>query len=273
MYHSHYDDMTQIAMGMMGLFVVHPAKPASPLPDRDFALMLSEWDIPAGASRPNPSTMTDFNVLTINSKAFPGTEPLVVGLNERVRIRVGNLSPMDHHSFHLHGHKFTVISTDGGDIPVTAQWPETTILVPTGSTRTVEFVADNPGDWAMHCHMSHHTMNQMGHGLPNVLGIDARGLDDKIGAAVPGFMMSMGDTGMGEMGEMEMPAPKNAIPMVGKKGPFAYIDMGGMFTLLKVRDNPGNYADPGWYKQPAGTGVELATANELEADGIRPPKT
>lgn len=267
MYHAHYDDMTQIAMGMMGLFVVHPAKPVTQ-PDRDFALMLSEWHIPPGASRPDPSTMSEFNLFTINSRAFPGTAPLVVGLNERVRIRIGNLSPMDHHSFHLHGHKFNVIATDGGDIPPTAHWPETTILVPTGSTRTIEFIADNPGDWPVHCHMSHHTMNQMGHGLPNLLGINTDGLDEKIRAAAPGFMMTMGDTGMGEMGAMEMPAPKNSIPMVGAAGPFGYIDMGGMFTILKIREKPGNYDDPGWYAHPNGTVATQATGEEISADGI-----
>ena len=272
MYHSHFDDMIQIALGMMGMFIVHPAKPTTPPPDRDFALMLSEWHIPPGGGRPDPSTMNDFNLFTINSRAFPGTAPLVAGLNERVRIRVGNLSPMDHHSFHLHGHKFTVIATDGGDIQPTAHWPETTILVPTGSTRTIELIAEYPGDWAVHCHMSHHTMNQMGHGLPNMLGIDTDGLNEKLREAVPGFMMTMGETGMGEMGAMGMPAPANSIPMIGADGPFSYIDMGGMFTILKIREKPGDYKDPGWYAHPPGTVAEQASAADLAADGIEPPK-
>ena len=61
--------------------------------------------------------MTDFNVLTFNAKAFPGTEPLVAEAGDRVRIRLGNLSPMDHHPIHLHGHAFKVTETDGGPIP------------------------------------------------------------------------------------------------------------------------------------------------------------
>ena len=37
MYHSHTDDMTQIALGMMGMFIIHPRGPSGPRPDRDFA--------------------------------------------------------------------------------------------------------------------------------------------------------------------------------------------------------------------------------------------
>ena len=48
--------------------------------------------------------------------------------------------------------------------------PETTVLVQVGSAKVIEFVADNPGDWLFHCHMTHHTMNQMGHDFPNMVG-------------------------------------------------------------------------------------------------------
>lgn len=102
-------------------------------------------------------------MLTMNAKSFPGTAPLVVRTGQRVRIRLGNLSPMEHHPIHLHGHGFLVTETDGGAIPPSAQWPEATVLVPVGSTRTIEFIAHAPGDWALHCHMTHHGMNQMGH--------------------------------------------------------------------------------------------------------------
>src|SRR5207249_5676230 len=84
MYHPHFDEMTQMAMGMMGMFIVHPRRPRAPRVDRDFAIMLSEWAITPGTRRPNPLVMSDFNVLTMNSKAFPGTAPLVVGRGERV---------------------------------------------------------------------------------------------------------------------------------------------------------------------------------------------
>ena len=125
--------------------------------------MLSEWSIKPGTSRPNPNAMNDFNVLTMNARVFPGTEALVCKKGDRVRIRIGNLSAMDHHSIHLHGHYFKVVATDGGQIPVSAQWPETTVIVPTGASRDIEFIASEEGDWAFHCHMTHHGMNQMGH--------------------------------------------------------------------------------------------------------------
>ena len=266
MYHSHHDEMTQIALGMTGMIVIHPRNPPRRV-DRDFVLMLHEWRIDPGAQRPNPNEMTEFNVLTMNARAFPGTEPLVAKKGERVRIRIGNLSPMDHHPIHLHGYQFRITETDGGQIPQAAQWPETTVLVPTGSTRTIEFVADEPGDWAMHCHMTHHVMNQMGHGLPNMVGVQPGGLDSKVRKLLPGYM-TMGQTGMADMAEMGMAVPKNSIPMVGGQGKHDYITMGGMFTVLKVRDKLQSYNDPGWYDNPPGTLALAASEEELRRDGI-----
>jgi hypothetical protein len=229
--------------------------------------MTHEWRITAGTTRPDPNEMKDFNVLTFNSKAFPGTQPLLVGKGERVRIRLGNLSPMDHHPIHLHGLNFTVTATDGGETPLSAQHPETTVLVPTGSTRTIEFVPSESGDWAMHCHMTHHVMMQMGHELPIMLGADTAALDERMERVIPEYM-TMGTTGMGGMGEMIMPIPKNSLPMRGGPGPFGYIDMGGMFTVLKVRDNPSAAAAQGWYKHPEGTVASQATIEQMNADGI-----
>jgi FtsP/CotA-like multicopper oxidase with cupredoxin domain len=265
MYHSHSDDMTQIGLGMMGMFVVHPRDPDGPRADRDFALMLSEWRIDVGTMRPNPMEMTDFNVLTLNARVFPGTAPLVAKFGDRVRIRFGNLSAMDHHPIHLHGFHWKVTGTDGGQVPESAQWPETTVLVAVGQTRTVEFIADNPGDWALHCHMSHHTMNQMGHNAPNLIGVRTGEFDKRVSSVLPGYM-TMGDTGMGGMGEMGMKMPRNSLAMVGAPGKYDYIDMGGMFTIVKVRENLASYDDPGWYENPPGTMAILASNDELERD-------
>jgi FtsP/CotA-like multicopper oxidase with cupredoxin domain len=268
MYHPHYDEMVQIGLGMEGMLVIHPREEAHPV-DRDFAIMLAEWKIPPGAERPDPSEMSEFNVLTMNSRAFPGTAPLVARTGQRLRIRFGNLGPMDHHPIHFHGLRFRVTGTDGGDIPESAQQPETTVLVPVGTTRTIEFTADAPGDWVLHCHMLHHTMTQMGHGLPSLIGIDTAGLDERLNRLLPSYM-TMGETGMGGMGEMRMPVPPNSLPMVGTPGPHGTIDMGGMFTVLKVRDGITSYEDPGWYQQPPGTSARPATEDELKRDGIDP---
>ncbi|MEN3974991.1 copper oxidase [Emcibacter sp. SYSU 3D8] len=267
MYHPHHDEMTQMAMGLMGLVVVHPreARPA----DRDYALMLSTWKVTPGTTRPDPNEMTDFNVLTMNGLCYPGTPPLLARTGDLVRIRIGNLSAMDHHPIHLRGHNFRVTETDGGPIPRAGQWPETTVLVPTGSTRTIEFTAEHPGDWAMHCHMTHHLMNQMGHDLPNMIGADAGKLRAAIGKAVPDAMV-MGTSGMDDMGEhgMHMEMPENTIAMAPIQGPHDAITMGGMFTILKVRDDLTDNPDPGWYEQPRGSASRLASADELKRDGI-----
>ncbi|MGE3182987.1 MAG: multicopper oxidase family protein [Phycisphaerae bacterium] len=267
MYHPHVDNMTQEGLGMHGMIVVHPREPNGPLPDRDFAIMLHEWAIDVGTGRPNPLEMTDFNVLTMNGRAHPGTYPLVAQLGDRVRIRFGNLSAMDHHPIHLHGYNFRITETDGGPIPREAQWPETTVLVHVGSTRTVEFDADNPGDWITHCHMTHHTMLQMGHGFPNMVGVDTRGLEDRIQKLIPGYM-TMGQRGMMPMRSMDMNVPENSVPMLGLKGQFGPTVFGSMATVLKVRDQVDGYNDPGWYDFPEGTLARAATRAELQNDGI-----
>ena len=270
MYHSHHDEMTQMAMGMMGMLVFHPRNPSPDYKvDRDFAIMLSEWRIDPGTSTPNPNEMNDFNVLTMNAKCYPGTEPLVAKMGDRVRIRFGNLSAMDHHSIHLHGHYFKITATNGGRISTSAQHPGSTLFVPVGDTQDIEFIASDPGDWAIHCHMTHHVMNQMGHDFPNVVGVQKEGFDQKVRHLLPAYMM-MGEHGMGEHGihveAGHMPVPKNSIPMVGARGPFDYITMGGMFTLLKVREQLASYDDPGWYKHPPGTVADVASAEELRRD-------
>jgi FtsP/CotA-like multicopper oxidase with cupredoxin domain len=229
--------MVQLAVGMMGFFIIHPKKAESPQIDRDFAIMLHEWAIHPGTYRPDPAIMTDFNIFSFNSKVFPAIDHLVVKTGDRVRIRIANLS-MDEHPIHIHGHSFRITATDGGKIPRAGHWPETTVLVPVGSTRDAEFIADAPGDWAFHCHKSHHTMNPMGHDIPNTLGATQKGLEERIRKMIPGYM-AMGEAGMAEhMG----------------KGPFGNIEMGGMFTVVKVRDHLKSYdEDPGWYKHPEKT--------------------
>lgn len=268
MFHSHHDEMTQMAMGLIGMIVIHPRKPKRRV-EKDFALMLSEWKIDAGASRPDPAEMKDFNILTLNGKCFPGTDPLICQTGDKVRIRLGNLSVMDHHPIHLHGFYFSVTGTDGGEIPEAVQWPETTVLVAAGQTRDVEFIADAKGDWAMHCHMIHHLMNQMGHGIPNMVGVDTSGLDEKVAKLLPGAMI-MGQDGMSGMAEMQMDGPANSISTALGKGPFGPIMMGGMFTILKVRDKTNGQEDPGWYENPQGTLTRLASGEELARDGIAP---
>jgi FtsP/CotA-like multicopper oxidase with cupredoxin domain len=256
LYHPHSDEMVQMALGMMGFFVIHPRVPEAPRVDRDFCILLHEWAVAPGTSRPNPMVMTDFNLFTFNSRAWPGTAPLVARRGERVRVRFGNLS-MDSHPIHLHGHRFEVAGTEGGRVPPAARYLESTVNVPVGSTRDVEFVADAPGDWALHCHKSHHTMNAMSHDVPNLIGVAAGQLEQRMRAVLPGAM-TMGTTGMGGM--MDMGRPRNTLPMMTGTGPFGAVEMGGMFTILKVREGITRYDDPGWYAQPPGTSARKVGA-------------
>ena len=255
MFHSHHDEMTQMGMGLIAMFVIHPRNPAPEYHvDRDFSLMISEWDIEPGTFRPNTLEMTDFNVLTINGKVFPSTAPLICKMGDKVRIRFGNLGATDHHPMHVHGHHFRVTATDGEDIPLSAQWPETTVLVGVGQSRIIEFIAGAPGDWALHCHMTHHMANQMGHEFPNMVGVDPGDLDKRLQSLLPGYM-TMGTTGM-DMSEHAgmMPMPRNSIAMKSAAGPFGHMSMGGLVTILKVRDSLQSYdEDPGWYDHPKGT--------------------
>ena len=253
MYHPHADETTQIAMGLMGSWVTHPADPASMPVDRDYVFLLNAYDIGPGSSTPKVSTMLDFNLWTFNSRAYPGIDPMVARLGERVRIRIGNLT-MTNHPIHLHGHEFEVAGTDGGWIPPGARWPEVTADIAVGQMRAIEVVAAAPGDWAFHCHKSHHTMNGMSHSVPNTLGLDDSGLAGKIAALVPDYMGVDATRSMADM-QMSMPMPENTLGMMSGEGPHGNIDMGGMFTVLKVREDlaPGDYHDPGWYRAPKGS--------------------
>ena len=252
MYHPHADEMVQMAMGLMGMFIVHPRNIRQHRVDRDYVFLLSAFDIDPGSFTPRVSTMLDFNLWTFNSRVFPAIDHLVARSGERVRVRVGNLT-MTSHPIHLHGHDFEVTGTDGGWVPKSARWPEVSVDIAVGQMRAFEFRATE-GDWALHCHKSHHTMNAMGHEVPTMIGVDHRGVAEKIARLIPDYMV-MGERGMADMGGMEMPLPDNTLPMMSGGGPFGPMEMGGMFTVVRVRNDqkPGDYASPGWFKHPAGT--------------------
>ncbi len=156
-YHSHM--AMQEMMGMLGAFIMHPKQPHRPVIDKDFIVLLQEYAVLPHNVVPNSMNM-EFNWLTINGKVGPAVTPLIVRLGDRVRIRLINLG-MDHHPIHLHGHTFRVTGTEGGRIPENAWFPGNTVLVGVAQARDVEFAANNPGNWMLHCHLPHHMMNQM----------------------------------------------------------------------------------------------------------------
>jgi FtsP/CotA-like multicopper oxidase with cupredoxin domain len=248
MYHRHADEVVQMGMGMgmgmMGFWITHPRAPSPAIAavDRDYVFQLNSCDVKPGASVPKTSTMTDFNLWSWNSRVFCGSEPLIARQHERVRIRAGNLS-MTNHPIHLHGHEMQVTGTDGGPTPPGSRWPEVTVHIAVGQMRQVEFVAEAEGDWSLHCHKAHHTMNAMGHDVPNMIGVDRKDVVDRIRALVPGCM-AMGVNGMGDMADMSM---------MGGDGPYGSLEMGGMFSVVKVRRHQpaGDFPDPGLYQPRA----------------------
>ena len=252
MYHPHSDEMVQMAMGMMGMVVVHPRDPNVP-PGRP-RLRLRHEHLSRRSRHLSAEGQRDDRLqhVDLECRVFPGIDPLPVRLGDRVRVRIGNLS-MTNHPIHLHGHSFAVTCTDGGWIPESAQYPETTTDVPVGAVRAFDVLADNPGDWAFHCHKSHHTMNAMGHDMRNMIGVSRKDLAKAVGKLAPDAMV-MGSTGMA-MGNMEMPAPDNTLPMMTGTGQFGPIEMGGMFTVMKIREGLArdDYRDPGPYQFPQGT--------------------
>ena len=253
MYHPHADELLQQAFGMMGLFIVHPRDGEKRPIDRDYGILLQNWALHPGTYRPDPFVMQAFDLWSFNGKVFPATAPLVAKTGERVRIRLGNLS-MWNHPIHVHGVQFEVTGSDGGRWPESQWRRETTEIVGVGQTRDIEFTAV-AGDWGFHCHMAHHTMNPMGHELTNPVGVDQSQVTERIRNHLPNYM-PMGAGGMSEHQQHtdagHMPGPANTLPMMAGKGPYGNLEMGGMFTVIKVRDSlgPDDFADPGWYQAP-----------------------
>ncbi|MDX1926184.1 MAG: copper oxidase [Pirellulaceae bacterium] len=218
-YHSH--EGMQEAMGMLGLFIVYPAKTHEPAVDRDFVLIAQGFQLRPNSTVPDTLSM-EWNFLSFNGRSGPLTTPLLCKLGERVRIRFLDFSVMDHHPLHLHGHTFWITGTEGGRLPESAWYPSNNVLVAVAQVREVEFIANNPGDWGLHCHMFHHMMNSMssqagpmirdnstpeqlkvrgypqvmlGMKMPKMKGMEMPGMDKK-GTDMPGMDMK------------DMPQPK-----------------------------------------------------------------
>jgi hypothetical protein len=220
-YHSHM--AMQEMLGMIGAFVMHPKETYKPRVDKDFVIIMQEYAILPNINVPNSMNM-EFNWLTFNGKSGPATTPLLVRHGERVRIRLINLG-MDHHPIHLHGHQFVVTGTEGGRQPESTWGPGNTVLVGVAQSRDVEFVANNPGDWMLHCHLPHHMMNQM---------------SSSVGPMSRRAMMPAGE-GM----EQGMGMPRGGSVTSPENGPSLGRGMGGGSTAEKATTNsPLNSASP-----------------------------
>ena len=241
-YHTHV--AMQEAFGMVGWFIVHPRKVFNPPVDRDFGLIFQNFHI-----KPNQvisdSWAMDWNWHTINGKSGPFTTPLVVKHGERVRVRLLNFAPMQHHPIHLHGHTFWITGHEGARIPKSAWIPRNTELVAVAQASSFEFIANNPGDWMFHCHMTHHMMNhmvkhvgprmRMGESVDGYLAnLDSRPIvdfshEDK-GFHTPGYPQGM--KGM-SMSDDFMKAIWARREVMGMRSTFA-MSVKGLMTTLRV---------------------------------------
>ena len=158
MYHTGFNVMKQEALGLGGMFVVHPRRPERGI-DQDFALLIQQWTFQPGNPNPDINAMEP-SFATFNGKTAPTFPDLEVNQGDRVRLRFANLSLM-FHPIHLHGYVFEVVGTTGGPLSRSARWKDVTVTIGPGETRDIELVAWNPGAWRMHCHVLHHIMNQM----------------------------------------------------------------------------------------------------------------
>ena len=183
MYHSHFNDMEQESVA--GMIVVEPQTSGrEPHYAVDVPLMVTsvDWEparqvaaqailansmlMPSMAvnpkADPNPGMgdamermdMTEY--WCFNGKTFPATAPIRVKQGDLVRVRFANMSHMTH-PMHLHGHWFRWIAQDG--VPVAHPYAMNTIPVDPGRTIEIDFIANNPGVWPLHCHIVSHMVD------------------------------------------------------------------------------------------------------------------
>ena len=91
----------------------------------------------------------------LNGKAIHEDRLLLINKGELVRFTFVN-DTMMHHPMHFHGHFFRVVNENGEYSPL-----KHTVDVPPHQTRTIEFYANEPGQWMLHCHNLYHMKTGM----------------------------------------------------------------------------------------------------------------
>lgn len=140
--------------------------PADDTPDELGGRLLTYWDLRAkgleslsgSPDRTHRLTLSGgmgTYAWTINGQRYPDADPLEVREGERVRFEMQNRSMMVH-PMHLHGHFFQ-IETGTGHGP----FKDTVMVEPRMGLMTLDFVADNPGEWFFHCHNLYHMESGM----------------------------------------------------------------------------------------------------------------
>jgi FtsP/CotA-like multicopper oxidase with cupredoxin domain len=166
-YHSF--NPLQYGQGAAGHFVVHPKVDWDPTVDRDFLLMFQNFNVQPATTVPNiynlrsaeSNTPLFWNWMAINGRSAPYLTPLVCKLGERVRVRLLNVSPMQGHAIHLHGHTFWITGHEGARRPKSSWVCRNNEVIGPAQVAEIEFIAYDAGDWVFHCHMIWHMMNHI----------------------------------------------------------------------------------------------------------------
>ena len=153
MYHAHMNDMEQVGMGLSGAFIVEPRDGGDGRYDQDHIMLLNNIQ----------------GHYLINGKEFPNIDPWLVKKGDLLRVRMINISPIESHPMHFHGHFTKEIARDGTDIGGTGgnARVENTVLVAPGQTIDLEVKMNGPGKgaWIFHCHVLSHVMGPDGKSL------------------------------------------------------------------------------------------------------------
>ena len=167
MYHSHFYTVMQDMMGLEGGFIILDPDESKEDIQRDYYITLGAFKLKGlkqGILKKGVYDIDPFanmgNFFTMNGRCFPYTTLLPIKEGERARIRFGNIGMMNH-PIHFHGHQFYETAADGNSIAKENQLEKNTILISSGTTRDIEFLANNPGRWPLHCHFPHHVSNNM----------------------------------------------------------------------------------------------------------------
>lgn len=158
-YHTHTETATQETRGLAGQLIVLPKRtPAATRPDVDVAMTLQSFNPPGPGklveTDPNERGMWPYN--TINGKTGDASgAPITIRKGDLVQIRLYNASPVAH-SMHLHGQDMTLVAINGH--PTQPQRVTAKAIAP-GEFFTLQFKANNVGNWVFHCSFAHHQAN------------------------------------------------------------------------------------------------------------------